>query len=99
MAFTGGDGAPVFALLLLADQEYLLMVNVQTGAAEKVTLPEPPTGIGSMTDPTYDFYITHASPLGLVSFLDSSDPDKLVQVSGFAVSGILGRDELPRTGK
>lgn len=98
ISFAGGDGQPVYALLLLSDQEYLLQVNIVGGTAQKIGLPEPPTGIGAMADEKYDFYITHESPLGLVSFLDSEDPEKLVQVNGFAIAGIMGEDELPRTG-
>ncbi len=50
-------------------------------------------GIGEMPDGS--FYITHDSPLGLVSFLDPTDPSAIETVSGFATLGLFDDDKLP----
>jgi hypothetical protein len=84
-----------YALLLMDGVESLLVVDVRAGTATSVDLPAPPTSIGSLPDGT--FYITHDAPLGMVSFLDPTNPEVLTAASGFAVSGFFTDDTLPRT--
>lgn len=84
----------MYALVLLAGLDELYQVNLTDGTATTVSLPEPATGIGAL--PGGGFYITHQSALGMVSFL-AAGSDELVQVNGFAVSGLLEEEgDLPR---
>lgn len=93
LAFAEGTSA-VYALVLLAGLDELYQVNLTDGTATTVSLPEPATGIGAL--PGGGFYITHQSALGMVSFL-AAGSDELVQVNGFAVSGLLEEEgDLPR---
>lgn len=93
LAFAGGGEEPAYALLLLDGLEDLLQVTLRDASVSTVELPAPPTSIGSM--PSGDFYITHDSALGMVSFLDPSS-GSLTQASGFAIDELLAEESLPR---
>lgn len=88
----GDSGA--HALLLLDGVDELLMVDLATGSDTSFELEEPPLGIDAMPDGA--FVVTHASPMGLVTFVDPADPENVTVVSGFATTGLLGDTELPR---
>jgi hypothetical protein len=81
-----------YALVLLEDVNTLLMVDLMApSAAQQIELPAAPLGIGEMPDGS--FYITHDSPLGLVTFLDPNEPSSLETASGFATLGLFDDDE------
>lgn len=94
LAFSETAGT-VYALLLLRGSDSVIRINLlDPSVRETVELDFPASGIGALPDG--QFYITHASPLGLVTFLDPAD-GSTTQVSGFAVSNLLTEDEeLPR---
>ncbi len=88
------DGDSTFALLLLQGVEDLLQVDLANpSVATEVPLPAPPTGIGTLPDGR--FWITHESGLGLISFLEPGT-EELLSSGGFAVSGLMQDDILPR---
>jgi DNA-binding beta-propeller fold protein YncE len=96
LALTADDSG-TYALLLLSGEEYLLHVDLsRPSAAQVIDLPAPPTGIGETPDG--EFYITHESPLGLVSMLDPTTLD-LTTTAGFAAANLLAEDTLPRRGE
>jgi hypothetical protein len=79
--------------VLLDGVETLLMIDLAApSAARQIELDAPPLGIGEMPDGS--FYITHDSPLGLVTFLDPTDPSSLEVASGFATLGLFDEYEL-----
>ena len=82
-------------LLLLDGVESVLQIDLLTTAVSSVDLPEAPTGLGST--PSGRFFITHDSPLGLVSFLDP-ETGNIDTVSGFAAAGLFTDDTLVRIG-
>ena len=96
LEFAGGEQESDFALLLLDGVESVLQIDLLTTAVSSVDLPEAPTGLGST--PSGRFFITHDSPLGLVSFLDP-ETGKIETVSGFAAAGLFTDDTLVRTGE
>ena len=85
LAFQGGDDTST-ALLLLEDQNDLLELDLDGGTYETVELSDQPMGIGSYSDG--EFYITHDSALGLISFWDP-DTETLETVGGFAMRSLL----------
>ena len=92
MALVERDGR-AYALVLLDGVETLLMIDLAApSAAQQIELDAPPLGIGEMPDGS--FYITHDSPLGLVTFLDPTDPTSLEMASGFATLGLFDEYEL-----
>jgi hypothetical protein len=92
MALVERDGS-AYALVLLDGVETLLMIDLAApSAARQIELDAPPLGIGEMPDGS--FYITHDSPLGLVTFLDPTDPSSLEVASGFATLGLFDEYEL-----
>jgi hypothetical protein len=92
MALVERDGK-AYALVLLDGVETLLMIDLAApSAAQQVALDAAPLGIGEMPDGS--FYITHDSPLGLVTFLDPTDPSSLEVASGFATLGLFDEYEL-----
>ena len=95
LEFAGGEQDSDFALLLLDGVESVLQIDLLTTAVSSVDLPEAPTGLGST--PSGRFFITHDSPLGLVSFLDP-ETGNIDTVSGFAAAGLFTDDTLVRTG-
>jgi hypothetical protein len=85
------------ALVLLEGLEYLLQVDLaDPGNAVQVDLPAPPISIAALPDGR--FLIAHDAPLGLITYLDPSDLSQN-SVSGFATTGLLAEDDLPRMGE
>lgn len=80
------DGGRLVALVLQQGVEYLYQLDLYTGRAAQLDLPQPPRTIGAMLDGT--FYITHDNRLGLISFLDPATLER-VEVDGFATLGLL----------
>ena len=92
MALAERDGN-AYALVLLDGIETLLMIDLAApSAARQVELDAAPLGIGEMPDGS--FYITHDSPLGMITFLDPTDPSSLETASGFATLGLFDEYEL-----
>jgi hypothetical protein len=92
MALAERDGR-AYALVLLDGVETLLMIDLAApSAARQIELAAAPLGIGEMPDGS--FYITHDSPLGLITFLDPTDPSSLETASGFATLGLFDDYEL-----
>ena len=79
VAFSASD-TELHALVLQEGQDYLYQLDLYTGVAIEIGLSKPPVSIGSMDDGT--FYITHASGLGLVSFLDPLTGE-VTEIGGF----------------
>jgi hypothetical protein len=71
----------------------LLSVDLDAGRATAVELEVPPLAIDTMPDGS--FVISHDSPLGMISFFDPST-GKIQTVAGFAPTGLLTDDLLPR---
>ena len=89
------DGA--YALLLLDGVDSLIQVNLAApGNYEAIELPSAPAGIDA--SPNGGFTISHMSALGQVSFLDPATGE-ILTTSGFATSGMLTHDTLPRRGQ
>ncbi|MEE2750383.1 MAG: hypothetical protein VX519_03065 [Myxococcota bacterium] len=84
------------ALILLEGVNDLLQVNLANGSTTAIELEDSPLGIGSYGSDK--FWITHDAALGLVSFLDPSNPDDLVSVAGFASTGLFSQ-ETPLAGQ
>jgi len=87
---TGSSGAP-YAILLLEGRETVSVVDLWSASVSEKELVAPPTGIGAM--PSGGFYITHDSPLGLVSFFDP-DGGEPTTASGFAATGLFTDDSI-----
>lgn len=79
------------ALVLQDGIDYLYQLDLYTGRSEELELDGPPVAIGTMPDG--DFFITHESALGLVTFLDPATGDTVV-VSGFGTLGLTDPLEL-----
>ncbi|NOY26663.1 MAG: hypothetical protein GXP62_12385, partial [Oligoflexia bacterium] len=91
------DDAGSYALLLLDGRDSLLKVDLSAPSApETIDLEAPPLGIGALPDGR--FFITHDSPLGLVSFLDPTD-NSITSTAGFGVVDLMADDTLPRRGQ
>ncbi len=88
---TGSSGAP-YAILLLEGRETVSVVDLWSAGVQEEELVAPPTGIGAM--PGGGFYITHDSPLGLVSFFDP-DGGEPTTANGFAATGLFTDDSIP----
>ena len=89
------DAGATYALVLMAGVESLLKLDLaQPSDYVEFELAAPPVGIGSIPGET-DFYVTHDSPLGLISFLDPST-DEITTSHGFAVVELIEDDTLPR---
>ncbi|GEM_PF-1089404 len=86
VAFSGDENLSEYALALLQGQQELIQVRLTDGGASSIPLEAPATAIGSFGDG--QFYITHESDLGLVSFLDP-ETGSLETVHGFATSGLI----------
>jgi hypothetical protein len=90
-----GDETSLSALILQEGIDYVYALDLYTGQPTEVDLSTPPIAIGSMSDGT--FFITHDSPLGLVSFLDPTTNDGPVitsEVGGFALAGLFDDIEI-----
>ena len=85
VAFSATD-TNLHALVLQQDVEYLYQLDLYTSASTTLDLSAPPVAIGSL--PSGGFYITHNSPMGLVSFYNPSTGN-LTETSGFAAIGLL----------
>lgn len=92
MAFSEDEAGEPFVLLLLEGNDSLLQVSLWNEDVEEIALEAPPTGLGSLPDG--QFYITHQSALGLISFLNPGD-DVPTVVGGFATQGLFTDDTLP----
>lgn len=84
-------GDSLQALLLQRDVDYLYMLDLETAATEAVDLSAPPVEIGAL--PSGEFYITHNTGTGLVTFIDPTTGD-ITEVAGFAVLDLLNQTEL-----
>ncbi len=81
-----------YALVLQDGEDELLFIDLANPSGEeRVSLPAPPTGIGTMPDGR--FWITHDEALGMVSFLDPATR-ALNTVGGFAILGLFPEDTL-----
>lgn len=90
------EGA-TYALVLLEGSDQLLQLDLsQPSTPQALELEAPPEGIGSLPDGR--FFITHASTLGLVSFLDPASGTVTV-AAGFGAVDLQGEQELPRRGE
>jgi len=89
MAFSPTD-TRLDTLVLQDGIDYLFQLDLLTKDEVEIDLAEPPVAIGSL--PQGPFYITHANPLGLVSFLDPATGE-VTEVSGFAGLGIMDQVE------
>lgn len=89
------EGA-TYALLLLSGNDELLQLDLsRPSVPEPIALDAPPLSIGALPDD--QFFITHASALGLVSFLDPVS-GSITVAAGFAAEDLQGDQELPRRG-
>ncbi|MEL6349395.1 MAG: hypothetical protein AAFV53_40205 [Myxococcota bacterium] len=88
------DGETSSALVLLADREYLLYLDLSNPSVKtEVPLPAAPVSLDTLADGR--FLITHDASLGLISYLDPTDLS-LTSIDGFATVGLLRDDLLPR---
>ncbi len=86
LAFTGETQT---ALVLLDGEEDLLQLDLGSGGYTTVPLDEPPLSIGPYG--SEQFFITHDTPLGMVTFLNPNSGE-LSAVAGFAAEGLLDTD-------
>jgi len=89
------DETSLSALILQEGIDYVYALDLYTGQATEVELSTPPIAIGSMPDGS--FFITHDSPLGLVSFLDpnaADGPEITDEIGGFASIGLFDEIEI-----
>lgn len=84
-----GEGPDAEVLVLVQDVDELQRVNLSSGTKSTVELEAPPLHIGALGD---QFWITHDSPLGMVTFLEA-DGDT-VEVVNFASAGLLPAQDL-----
>ncbi|MBX2803153.1 MAG: hypothetical protein KTR31_36065 [Myxococcales bacterium] len=85
VAFAQGDTS-LNALVLQRGVDYLFRYDLYARQSEEIDLAAPPVAIGTLADGR--FWITHNSPLGLVSFLDPITGD-VTEVGGFAAQGVI----------
>ena len=91
------DEGSAYALVLLEGLEYLLHVDLSNpSSAEQIDLPAPPLSISTLPDGR--FIIAHDTTTGLLSYLDPATLE-MTSVEGFAATGLLVDDTLPRTGE
>jgi hypothetical protein len=90
------DETNLSALVLQEGVDYLYRLEMYTRVAEEITLAAPPIAIGTM--PNGNFYITHDSPLGLVSFLNPSTGLVEEEIGGFAAVGLFDPIEITTDG-
>lgn len=83
LAFAGGEGSGV-ALVLIEGEDELMQIDLASPNPVSIELEAAPEGIGAVGE---RFYITHDSPLGMVSFLDTEG--NITIASGFAAAGFL----------
>jgi hypothetical protein len=81
-AFDSSAGA---ALLLQETEEDVLRVRWPSLEADAIALSQPPVAIGAM--PTGGWFITHADPQGLLSFLSTNGD--VAEIGGFALHDLL----------
>jgi hypothetical protein len=74
------------ALVLQERVDYVFELDLRGALPAELPLSDQPVAIGSLSDAR--FYVTHPSPLGLVSFLDPATGE-VVEVNGFAALDIL----------
>ena len=86
------DKTNLNALVLQQGIDYLFRYDLYARQASEIELSAPPVSIGTLSA-SGRFWITHESPLGLVSFLDPAS-GQIVEVSGFARLGLLDPIEL-----
>ena len=85
------DEANLNALVLQQGVDYLFRYDLYARQASEIELSAPPIRIGSLSDG--NFWITHDSPLGLISFFDPTNGE-ITEVSGFAALGLVDPIEL-----
>jgi len=90
LTFSATDTA-LHALVLQQGVKYLYKLDLYTGAEETLDLSAPPIQIGTMPDG--EFFITHESGVGLISFFDPTT-GAVREVSGFGVLGLTDSIEL-----
>jgi len=73
-------------LVLQQGVDYLFQLDLYTKQEVEIGLSAPPVAIGSL--PQGPFYITHADPLGLISFLDPTTGE-VTEIAGFAHYGLI----------
>jgi hypothetical protein len=95
MAFAQSEAGEPYALLLLEGIDSLVQVDLWSAAVSEIELPAPPTGIGAL--PSGQFYITHQSALGLISFLTPGATELDKVVGGFAGEGLFEDDSIEPT--
>lgn len=86
LAFSATE-TDLHALVLQKDVEYLYQLNLYTGAENTLKMSAPATHIGSLPDG--QFYITHESHLGLITFFNPSTGE-FNEASGFGALGLNG---------
>ena len=84
LAFSATETA-LHALVLQQGIRYLYKLDLYTGAEETLDLSAPPKHIGTMPDG--EFFITHESGLGLISFYDPNT-GTVREASGFGALGL-----------
>jgi hypothetical protein len=95
LAFATNDAGAPYALLLLEGIDSLVQVDLWSAQVSEIELPAPPTGIGALSDG--QFYITHQSALGLISFLTPGATELDQIVGGFAGEGLFEDDSIEPT--
>lgn len=80
------DGTDLQLLVLQRGVDYLYRLDLYTRQEGRIELSDPPVSIGSM--PSGRFYVTHDSPLGLVSYVDPAS-GKTEEIGGFATLGLF----------
>ena len=81
LAYSATEGA-LHAMVLQDDVEYLYQLNLYTNEEQQVDLSKPAVTIGSV--PSGEFFITHISPLGLITFFDPNS-GQTIEASGFGI--------------
>lgn len=84
LAFSATETA-LHALVLQQGVRYLYQLDLYTGAEETLDLSAPPKQIGTMPDG--EFFITHESGVGLISFFNPIT-GTVREASGFGVLGL-----------
>lgn len=84
------------ALVLMEGVEQVLNIDLFDGSNTPIELTDAPVGITA--SPAGQFVITEATAAGALGFLDPST-NLVTEVSGFAYTGLLADDTLPRRGE
>lgn len=90
------DDTENHALVLVEGLDDVLNIDLFDGSDTPISLTEPPLGITA--SPEGQFIITESSHAGILAFLDPAT-NAVTEVAGFALTGILHDDTLPRRGE